>query len=37
MLFSFPVILALERGQFDVLIFILMVLIAYFKNRILIL
>ena len=34
MLFSFPVILALERGQFDVLIFILMVLIAYFKNRI---
>ena len=32
MLFSFPVILALERGQFDVLIFILMVLIAYFKN-----
>ena len=34
MLFSFPVILALERGQFDVLIFILMVLIAYFKNKI---
>ena len=34
MLFSFPVILALERAQFDVLIFILMVLIAYFKNRI---
>ena len=34
MLFSFPVILALERGQFDVLIFILMVLIAYSKNRI---
>ena len=34
MLFSFPVILALERGQFDVLVFILMVFIAYFKNRI---
>ena len=33
-LFSFPVILALERGQFDIVIFILMVLIAYFKNKV---
>jgi len=33
-LFSFPVILAIERGQFDILIFILMVLLAYSKNKI---
>ena len=32
-MFSFPVILAIERGQFDVLIFILMVSIAYFRNK----
>ena len=33
-LFSFPVILAIERGQFDILIFILMVFLAYSKNKI---
>jgi len=32
-LFSFPVILAIERANFDVLIFISMVFLAYFKNR----
>jgi hypothetical protein len=32
-LFSFPVILAIERANIDVLIFILMVFLAYFKNR----
>ena len=33
-LFSFPVILIIERANFDILIFILMVLLAYSKNRI---
>ena len=35
LLLSFPVILAIERAQFDLLIFILMVFLAYFKNKIL--
>tara|TARA_B100001741_G_C16509964_1_gene579163 strand:+ start:56 stop:1294 length:1239 start_codon:yes stop_codon:yes gene_type:complete len=33
-LFSFPVILAIERGQFDILMFILMVILAHNKNKI---
>jgi hypothetical protein len=33
-LFSFPVILAIERANIDILIFILIVLLAYFKNKI---
>ena len=35
LLLSFPVILAIERAQLDLLIFILMVFLAYFKNKIL--
>jgi len=33
-LFSFPVILAIERGQFDILMFILMFILAHSKNKI---
>ena len=34
-LFSFPVILAIERANNDILIFLLVILLAYYKNQVL--